>query len=73
MGLVVEISINLCMEHHYYIYDGKVKKQEGGAGIGLRLSEALGRAFGLWWDGKLLEKLERLGWNQKCSKDTSMM
>ena len=38
--------------------DGKVKKQQLGAGIGLRLSEALGRAFGLWWDGKLLEKLE---------------
>ena len=42
LGLMVEISINLCMEHHYYIYDGKVKKQELGAGIGLRLSEALG-------------------------------
>ena len=25
LGLAVEISINLCMEHHYYIYDGKVK------------------------------------------------
>ena len=68
LGLMVEISINLCMEHHYFIYDGKVKKQEGGAGIGLRLSEALGRAFGLWWDGKLLQKLERLGWKPKMHK-----
>ena len=24
------------------------------------MSEALGRAFGLWWDGKLLAKPERL-------------
>ena len=68
MGLMVETSINLCMEHHYYIYDGKVKKQNGGAGIGLRLSEALGRAFGLWGDGKLLEKLERLDWKPKMLK-----
>ena len=68
LGLMVEISINLCMEHHYYIYNGKVKKQEGGAGIGLRLSEALGRAFGLWWHGKLLQKLERLGWKPKMLK-----
>ena len=68
LGLMVETSINLCMEHHYYIYDGKVKKQNGGAGIGLRLSEALGRAFGLWWDGKLLEKLERLDWKPKMLK-----
>jgi len=68
LGLMVEIAINICMEHHYYIYDGKVKKQQLGAGIGLRLSEALGRAFGLWWDGKLLEKLERLGWKPKMLK-----
>ena len=68
LGLMVEISFNLCMEHHYYIYDGKVKKQELGAGIGLRLSEALGRAFGLDWDDKLLTKLERLDWKPKVLK-----
>ena len=68
LGIMVEFSINMCMEHHFYIYEGKVKRQGEGAGIGLRLSEALGRAFGLWWDGKLLAKLERLNWRPKMLK-----
>ena len=46
----------------------RVKRQGGGAGIGLRLSEALGRAFGLDWDDKLLKKLERLNWKPKMLK-----
>ena len=58
----------MCMAHHFYIYEGKVKRQGEGAGIGLRLSEALGRAFGLWWDGKMLAKLERLDWRPKMLK-----
>ena len=32
------------------------------------MSEALGRAFGLWWDGNLLAKLERLNWIPKMLK-----
>ena len=46
----------------------RVKRQGEGAGIGLRLSEALGRAFGLDWDDKLLTKLERLDWKPKVLK-----
>merc|ERR1712155_184987 len=56
------------MTHHFYMHEEKVKRQGGGAGIGLRLSEALGRAFGLDWDDKLLKKLERLDWKPKMLK-----
>ena len=60
LGLVLEFAINMCMEHHFYKHNEIVRRQGGGAGIGLRLSEALGRAFGLYWDDKLLKKLEKL-------------
>ena len=47
----------------------KEEKERGGrAGIGLRLSEALGRAFGLHWDDQLLRKLERLDWKPMMLK-----
>ena len=62
LGTMVEIAINMCMNHHFYMHKELVKRQTDGAGIGLRLSEALGRAFGLSWDGKLIRKLERLNW-----------
>ena len=68
LGIMVEFAINMCMEHHFYMHEEKVKRQRGGAGIGLRLSEALGRAFGLDWDDKLLKKLERLSWKPKMLK-----
>ena len=68
LGIMVEFAINMCMEHHFYMHKGKVKRQGGGAGIGLRLSEALGRAFGLHWDDELLKKLERLDWKPKMLK-----
>ena len=42
LGIMVELSINMCMEHHFYIYEGKVKMQGEGGGIGFRLSEAFG-------------------------------
>ena len=48
--------------------DGKVKRQDEGAGIGLRLSEALGRAYGLDWDKKLIKKLEKLGWTPEIKR-----
>ena len=38
------------------------------AGIGVRLSEGLGRAYGLDWDRKLIKKLEKLGWTPKMIK-----
>ena len=50
------------MEHHFYMLGGEVRRQSSGAGTGLRLSEALGRAFGLDWDKRLVKKLEGLGW-----------
>ena len=62
LGLVLEFAINMCMEHHFYKHNEVVRRQVGGAGIGLRLSEALGRKFGLYWDDKLLKKLEKLDW-----------
>jgi hypothetical protein len=64
LGIMLENAINTCMENHFYMVDNKVKKQlaETGAGIGLRLSEALGRAFGLYWDDQLIQKLEKLDW-----------
>ena len=68
LGLMVEFAIKMCMEHHFYMHNERVKRQGGGAGIGLRLSEALGRAFGLDWDDKLLTKLERLDWKPKVLK-----
>ena len=68
LGIMIEGAINMCMQHHFYIHEDKVKRQRDGAGIGLRLSEALGRAFGLDWDGKLIEKLERLNWKPKMVK-----
>ena len=68
LGIMVEFAINMCMAHHFYMHEGKVKRQGGGAGIGLRLSEALGRAFGLHWDDQLLKKLERLDWKPKMLK-----
>ena len=68
LGIMVEFAIKMCMEHHFYMHEEKVKRQRGGAGIGLRLSEALGRAFGLDWDDKLLKKLERLNWTPKMLK-----
>ena len=68
LGIMVEFGINMCMTHHFYMHEEKVKRQGRGAGIGLRLSEALGRAFGLHWDDKLLKKLERLDWKPKMLK-----
>ena len=68
LGTMVEIAINVCMNHHFYMHNEVVKRQTEGAGIGLRLSEALGRAFGLNWDGKLIRKLERLNWKPKMIK-----
>ena len=68
LGIMVEFSIKLCMEHHFYVHDQRVRRQGEGAGIGLRLSEALGRAFGLDWDDKLLRKLEELNWKPKMLK-----
>ena len=56
LGLVLEFAINMCLEHHFYMHNEMVRRQVGGAGIGLRLSESLGRAFGLDWDDKLLKK-----------------
>ena len=60
LGKMLEIAIIFCMEHHYYRLGGEVRRQLSGAGTGLRCSEALGRAFGLHWDKKLVTKLERL-------------
>ena len=68
LGIMVEFAINMCMAHHFYMHKERVKRQGEGAGIGLRLSEALGRAFGLDWDDKLLTKLERLDWKPKMLK-----
>ena len=68
LGIMVEFAINMCMAHHFYMHKERVKRQGEGAGIGLRLSEALGRAFGLDWDDKLLTKLERLDWKPKVLK-----
>ena len=70
LGLVLEFAINMCMEHHFYKHNEMVKRQVGGAGIGLRLSEALGRAYGLYWDDKLLKKLEKLNWKPKMLNDS---
>ena len=39
-----------------------MKRQANGAGTGLRCSEALGRAFGLDWDRRMIQKLEKLNW-----------
>ena len=69
LGIMVEFAINMCMAHHFYMHKERVKRQGEGAGIGLRLSEALGRAFGLDWDDKLLTKLERLDWKPKVLKE----
>ena len=65
---MLETSINICMENHFYMLGGEVKKQASGAGTGLRLSEALGRAYGLDWDRKLRGKLENLGWTPDMIK-----
>ena len=62
MGKVVELSIIFCMENHFYMHGGKIRRQLKGAGIGLRCSEALGRAFGLDWDRRLIQRLEELSW-----------
>jgi hypothetical protein len=62
LGIMLETAINVCMENHFYMVDNTVRRQRQGAGIGLRLSEALGRAFGLYWDDKLIQKLNKLCW-----------
>ena len=68
MGIMLETSINICMDNHFYMLGGEVKRQASGAGTGLRLSEALGRAYGLDWDRKLVEKLANLGWTHDMIK-----
>ena len=68
LGTMVEIAIKMCMQHHFYKHKDMVRRQTEGAGIGLRLSEALGRAFGLYWDRKLLAKLEKLKWKPLMMK-----
>ena len=62
LGKVVELSIIFCMENHFYMHGGKIRRQLKGAGIGLRCSEALGRAIGLEWDRRLIQRLEVLSW-----------
>ena len=68
LGIVMEYSINICMSNHFYMLGGEVKRQARGAGTGLRLSEALGRVYGLDWDKKLVRKLENLGWKPDMIK-----
>ena len=62
LGKMLELSIIFCMENHFYLLGGEVKRQANGAGTGLRCSEALGRAFGLDWDRRMIQKLEKLNW-----------
>ena len=62
LGKMLELSIIFCMENHFYLLGGEVKRQVNGVGTGLRCSEALGRAFGLDWDRKMIQKLENLNW-----------
>ena len=51
------------MSNHLYQYDGKVYKQVDGGPIGLEITGVLARLIMLWWDGKFLEKLRKLGIN----------
>ena len=62
LGKMLELSIIFCMENHFYLLGGEVMRQASGAGTGLRCSEALGRAFGLDWDRKMIQKLVKLNW-----------
>ena len=62
LGKMIELSIIFCMENHFYKLGGEIRRQSKGAGIGLRCSEALGRAFGLDWDRRLIQRLEELNW-----------
>ena len=64
----MEYIINYCMANHFYLVKEEVRRQDHGAGIGLRLSEALGRAFGLHWDKKLIQKLQKLSWPPEMIK-----
>ena len=66
MGKMLELAITFCMENHFYVLQGEVRRQARGAGIGLRCSEALGRAFGLDWDRRLVQRLRELGWPPLC-------
>ena len=42
LGKMLELAIVFCMENHFYMLKGEVRRQARGAGIGLRCSEALG-------------------------------
>ena len=57
LSLALMKGIQATMKNHLYMLDGKVYHQREGGPIGLQLTGAIARAFMLWWDKKLMERL----------------
>ena len=57
----ISIAINLIMNNHIYVFDGKVFLQENEGSIGIRLTGILAEIVMIFWCKKLSEKLENIG------------
>ena len=57
VALALKKGIQAVMKNHLYQSGGRVYKQTEGGPIGLQVTGAVARAFMIWWDQKLMEKM----------------
>ena len=60
MAQVVQIMVKACFNKHFYKWNGKVKRQSKGAGIGIRGARSLAKICMDKWISSLGSKLEEL-------------
>ena len=58
-GKALEIMLVTCMDNHVYQFDNKVRVQNKGGPIGLKLTGEIADCLMIDWDKKLLEELKR--------------
>jgi hypothetical protein len=59
-GRALEIMLVTCMDNHVYQFDDKIRVQDKGGPIGLKLTGEIFDCIMIDWDKQLLEKLEKL-------------
>ena len=53
-------SIHPAMSHHFYTFNGEIRRQTQGGSTGNSLTMELSRVFGLWWDDQFPNLLKIL-------------
>ena len=66
IGIMVGFCIRLTMSHHYYTFNGEIRRQSKGGATGNILTMELSRLLGLGLDGNFLKTLQNLGIQTKA-------